>query len=119
VQQSWRDDAAENGKWPGEYAHEKFMAWGDSSLAPRDKETYAKWSRMDEETVDTFWYEITPLGIVIDGETAVVMYSLLLGEGSESEDRSLVPYSAVEVLRHDGENWRFLASTTFRPHFGD
>lgn len=119
VQQSWVDDAAENGKWPGEYAHEKFMAWGDSYAAPRDKEAAATWERMDAETTDIFWHEITPLGIVIEGDTAVVMYLAQVGEESDKGGRSLVPYSVVEVLRRDGENWQFLATTSFRPNYGN
>ena len=39
VEQSWVDDAAENGKWPAEYTHEKYMAWGDSSAAPLNRDS--------------------------------------------------------------------------------
>jgi hypothetical protein len=115
VQQSWEDETAKDVKWPAEYTHEKFMAWGDSSLAPRDRDTFVKWVRTNEETADTFWYEITPLAIIIEGETAVVMYSSLVGEQSKNGDRSFVPYSIVEVLTQDGEDWQFLSTTSFGP----
>lgn len=118
VQQSWKDDVAKNGKWPAEYAHQKFMSWGDSP-APRDRDTYAKWVRMNEATSSTFWYENTPLAIIIEGETAVVMYSSLVGEESKSGDRSFTPSSIVEVLRQVGEKWQFLASTSVAPDYDD
>jgi hypothetical protein len=119
VQQSWKDDVAENGKWPGEYAHEKYMTWGDSHPAPRDRDMYTKWVRMNEEANDTFWYEITPLAIIVEGETAVVMYSSLVGQESKNGERSFSSSSFVEMLRQDGENWQLLASTSFTPDYNN
>ena len=28
VEQSWVDDVAENGKWPADYVHDKYVSWG-------------------------------------------------------------------------------------------
>ena len=111
IERSWADEVAENEKWPGEYVHAKYVAWGDFP-APRDKETYTKWIRMNEETVDTFWYEIMPLAITVQDETAVVMYSSLSGEEDKNGERTLVPYHLVETLIRENGNWKFLSSTS-------
>lgn len=71
VQQSWKDDAGETGRWPNEYAHDKFVSWWAIRPAPLDRETYARWERTYVQAADTFWYEMTPLAIVVEGETAV------------------------------------------------
>ena len=33
VDQSWEAQAAENGKWPGDFTHEKFVQWGGQSAS--------------------------------------------------------------------------------------
>jgi hypothetical protein len=119
VQQSWVDDAAENRKWPAEYAHEKFVTWGDDRIAPRDRETTIRWEHSSNAVADTFWYEITPLAIIVEGETAVVMYALLEGQESKDGERELTPSSVVEVLSRENRTWKFLASTTFTPRIGN
>lgn len=117
VEQSWQDDAGETGNWPGEYAHEEFVAWGDSFPAPRDKIAYDKWERTDGEGKDVFWYEVTPLAIALKGATAVVMYSALMGEEATNGERSFTAYHIVEMLTREGRDWRFLASTSFTPDY--
>lgn len=94
MQQSWQEDAAENGKWPAEYAHEKFVTWGDDRIAPRNRETAIRWERSSNDVADTFWY-------IIEGETAVVMYALLEGLESKDGERELVSSSVAEVLSRE------------------
>lgn len=113
IEQSWEDDVAENGNWPADYAHGAFLSWGGAQLAPRDLETYARWERMNEEVVETFWYEITPLGIVVEGDTAVAMYAALVGEQGENNEREMSTSRIVETLVRDGRRWKFVASASF------
>lgn len=119
VKQSWQDDAAENGRWPGAYASENFVAWGESTPMPRNLETYTAWERATEEVGDTVWHEITPLAIAIQGDTAVVMYSLLIGEEDDKGERNLNALNLVEVLNREGRNWKYVATANFSPDYGN
>ena len=38
VSQSWADEVAQNGNWPGAYAHEKMVSWGEDFPIPRSKD---------------------------------------------------------------------------------
>ncbi len=119
VEQSWDAQIAENGKWPGDFTHEKFVEWEANLLAPRDRETYIAWQRLLDEAIDTVWHEITPLAITVVGDTAVVMYSaLLLTENSDGESNAAV-ISLVEVLIRDDRSWEYLASSNFSPSYGN
>lgn len=118
VEQSWDAQAAENGKWPGDFTHELFVEWAANRFAPRDRETYIAWQRLVDGATDTIWHEITPLTITVVGDTAVVMYSArLLTENSAGESNTTV-ISLVEVLIRDGTSWEFLASSNFSPTYG-
>ena len=117
VQQSWQDDAAETGRWPGEYATENFVSWGEDIPAPRDLETYTAWERGTEEQTDTFWHEITPLAISVQGNSAVVMYLLFVGTENNDGERNMDTVNVVEVLSRVGRDWKYLASTTFTPDY--
>ena len=117
IEQTWRDDAAENGRWPGAYAAENFVAWSESTPMPRNIEKYTAWERAAEKDSDTVWYEITPLAIAVQGDTAVVMYSLFLGEQDKDGTRTLTALNLVEVLNRDDDTWKFVATTNFTPDY--
>jgi len=119
VEQSWDDQVAENGKWPGDFTHEKYVLWADNLPAPRGKVTYIASQRATDEASDTVWHEITPLAITIVGDTAVVMYSALLGIENTDGERNNVVLSLVEVLIRDGESWEYLATSNFSPGYGN
>ena len=119
VEQSWDSQVAEDGKWPGDYTHEKFVGWGENLPAPRGKETSIARRRGVDESTDTAWHEITPLAITVVGDTAVVMYAaIFLVVNSDGESNPAV-ISVVEVLIRDGRSWEFLASSNFSPSYGD
>lgn len=119
VVESWEDDVAKNGKWPADYAHSSFVAWGTKDPAPRNRSETISWNRAQEESGNTVvWYKVTPMSIVIEGDTAIVMYySDLLNrdkEGKQKRDAS----SIVEVFVREGRGWKFLSSTSFKPQSG-
>ena len=119
VEQSWESQVAEDGKWPGDFTHEKFVEWAENLPAPRGKETSIARQRGVDEAIDIAWHESTPLAITVVGDTAVVMYStLFLVINSDGESNSVV-ISVVEVLIRDGTSWEYLASSNFSPSYGD
>ena len=119
VEQSWDAQVAENGRWPGDFTHEKFVEWADNLPAPRGKEKSIARQRLADEASNTVWHEITPLVITVVGDTAVVMYSALLIIENSDGDRNPVVLSVDEVLVRDGGSWEYLATSNFSPSFGN
>ncbi len=119
VEQSWDSQVAEDGKWPSDYTHERYVAWAENLPAPRVKETTIARQRTVDEAFDTVWHEITPLAITVVGDTAVVMYSTIFAADNSDGERNTVVISVAEVLIRDGGTWEVLASTTFSPDYGD
>ena len=119
VEQSWDDQVAENGRWPGDFTHEKYVEWADNLPAPIGKERSIARQRLVDESSDTVWHEITPLVITVVGDTAVVMYSAILIIENSDGDHDPVVSSLHEVLVRDGGSWQYLAETNFTPDFGN
>lgn len=115
VEKSWVDDAAENGNWPDNYIHDKYVTWGADSGGPVYKDTSIKWSRFGDKDTDTLIYEISPAAITVEGSTAVVNYyaTTVTKTADGSRERSVVRIS--EVLVKDGNKWLFLAGSNFAP----
>ena len=89
------------------------------SPAPRNRAETIAWNRVQNESGNTtIWYKASPLSIVIEGDSAVVMYyAELLIEDKEGERERDVT-GLCEVLIRDGRGWKFLSSTGFKPKFG-
>jgi hypothetical protein len=117
VQQSWADEAAENGKWPGDYVHEKYVSWGADSAGPIYRESAIKWSRFSADSSETLIYETSPAAITIEGTTAVVNYSAISVRKNAEGKRNRTVVRLSEVLVHNGEKWVFLAGSSFEPDF--
>jgi hypothetical protein len=115
VEQSWVDDAEENGKWPADYVHDKYVTWGADSGGPIYKDASIKWSRFSDEGSDTLIYELSPAAITVEGNTAVVNYyaTTVTKDTEGKRERSVVRIS--EVLVNDGKKWMFLAGSSFEP----
>ncbi|MFT4993360.1 MAG: hypothetical protein ACI965_000379 [Paraglaciecola sp.] len=115
VEQSWVDDVAENGNWPKDYVHDKYVSWGADSGGPVYKDASIKWSRFGDESNDTLIYETSPAAITVEGNTAVVNYyaTSVTKNADDKHKRSVVRIS--EVLINDGKQWKFLAGSSFEP----
>jgi hypothetical protein len=48
VSQSWADEAAQNGKWPGSYVDDNVISWSQENPMPNYKDSLIKWSRFNE-----------------------------------------------------------------------
>jgi hypothetical protein len=115
VEQSWVDDAAENGNWPKNYVHDKYVSWGADSGGPVYKDASIKWSRFGDDASDTLIYENSPVAITVEGSTAVVNYyaTTVTTNAEGKRKRSVVRIS--EVLVKAGKKWKFLAGSSFEP----
>ena len=113
VSQSWADEVAQNGKWPGAYAHENMVSWGEDFPIPRSKDSVTKWTRFEDTQGKVINYEISPVAIAVSGNTAVVNYYAVAmrQRGNDKPEREVT--GLVETLVKDGNGWKFLASTSF------
>jgi len=112
VDASWQAESSEDGSWPGEYIHDRGVSWTAEWPGVRDAESVATWSRFGEQRRQTLQYELFPHRVVVEGDTAVVMYSFVqvvqVGEDFERESSGL-----VETLIRTADGWKFLALTGF------
>lgn len=113
VEQSWVDDAAENGRWPSEYVHDKVVDWGDSQAAPRGIDQLSAWTRFDNEGNQTLYYEITPAAIVVEDDTAVVHYHLMTVTEDQAGERETSIAGLIEALIRQNGEWKFISLSGF------
>lgn len=114
IEQSWVDDVAQNGKWPGDYADAQIVAWSADFPSPRTKESMIKWGRFEATQGKVLQYEIALQAIALSGNTAVVAYTLVMvREDSADKKTHRAREGVVETLVRSGSGWKFLATTGF------
>lgn len=113
VAKSWEDEAAQNGRWPGDYVHDRVVAWDNDFPAPRGKESVLKWTRFTEKTSKLLQYEVTPLAISVVGDTAVVHYGVVTVNQRVQDKPEREMGAAVETLVRTGGQWKYLSLSGF------
>jgi len=113
VAQSWVDDTAGNGKWPGKYVDEHAASWNASWPVPRGKASIEKWSRFGAENSKMLQYELFPQAIVVKNDTAVVHYSVVTVSENHEQKRKRDQTGNIETLVRDGKTWKFVSLTSF------
>jgi len=113
VSDSWADEVAENGNWPGQYVHEDAHSWGPSWPAPRGAESIASWSRFNNESSETMQYELFPLNVTVAGDTAVVHYGVVSVAADYQGKRERSSEGLVETLVRTDSGWKFIGLTSF------
>ena len=113
VSQSWADESAQNGKWPGSYVDDNVISWSQENPMPIYKDSLIKWSRFNESQSKTIHYDISPAAIAIRGNTAVVNYvaTNVSQRGTDKPDRDV--NAIIETLVRDGSGWKFLSTSSF------
>lgn len=113
VSQSWADEAAQNGKWPGSYVDDNVISWSQENPMPNYKDSLIKWSRFNESQSKTIHYDISPAAIAIRGDTAVVNYVAInvSQRGTDKPDRDV--NAIIETLVRDSNSWKFLSTSSF------
>lgn len=111
VAQSWVDEAARNGKWPGTSVHERFVSFDGSFPFPRHRNSFEKWVRFNDSQGQTINYEVAPAAITVAGDTAVVHYTGVTyrQRGTEKPEREM--FAVSETLVRQGGQWKFLSSS--------
>jgi hypothetical protein len=115
VEQSWVDDAEETGEWPTGYVAGEYSSWGETDAIPSNLAQADASVRFGDESTTTVFYEVKPVTISINGDTAVVNYcSTVVSENSAGEREREVSAVTETLVRRDGA-WLFLASSGWSP----
>lgn len=109
IQSQWQATMDKDTTWPDRLLHDRFMGWNNATPAPRDKASTAKWSRYNMEDGTTLVQELSPLGIVVQGSTAVAHYVYSVASEDREGKRQTRHGRYTDVLVRDGGSWRFLA----------
>ena len=122
--QSWSDEQLEvwkviNSDWESGKAkdsdridrllHDKFLGWGNLDPTPRNKASVKTWDRYFNQTSTTLVQELYPVGIVVQGNTAVAHYYYSRATEDKEGKRETVNGRYTDVLIKDGGQWTFLA----------
>jgi hypothetical protein len=109
IQAQWQAAMEKDTTWPERLLHESFLGWGNENPAPRDKASTDKWSRYNDENSTTLMQELSPIGIVVHGNTAVAHYFYSTAIENRKGERETTHGRYTDVLVRDGDTWRFLA----------
>ena len=119
VAQSWVDDVGETGKWPDSYVHDNVVAWGSEWPIPRGKDSISKWTRFRDANSEVLEYELFPLAIVVEGDTGVAHYSVVMvRKNSEGKNKRSVE-GIIETLHRIKGSWKFVSLGGFTMDEGD
>lgn len=95
--------------WCAEACHPNVLAWGVGYPAPRNKDQISAWSKRDQETSTALEVQVTPVGIVIQGDTAVAHYYYSQLSESEDGERRTEHGRYTDVLVKEGGKWLYIA----------
>ena len=108
IEAQW--DANESGDkdWIDRMLMENFFGWANGTPAPRSVSSTWKWERFNNEQGKMVAYELYPLEIVVEGDTAIAhyLYSSAYEEKKGDVETSHGRYTDILVRTDDG--WKFL-----------
>ncbi len=109
IQAQWQAAMEKDATWPERFLHESFLGWGNENPAPRNKRSTDRWNRYDMENSTTLMQELHPIGIIVQGNTAVAHYFYSTATENREGKRETTHGRYTDVLVRDGGTWRFLA----------
>ena len=109
VEDSWQAIAAKDHTWVDRLVHPKGRVWSNNYPMPRDHSSQGKWERYGAENSRTLVLELSPVAIVVQGNTAVAHYYYSQAMEDRKGDRKTEHGRYTDVLVRDGGQWKFLA----------
>jgi hypothetical protein len=105
----WAATRAKDHTWPERTLHPSFLGWTDTYPMPRDKEGVKAWERYDSEGSQVHAQELNPVGIVVEGSTAVVHYYYsTAAEDRDGKHKTTHGRYTDVLVKHEGK-WLFIA----------
>ena len=105
----WAMDMAGDKTWIDRYVHDDLLGWPNASPIPIGKESVAKWYGFEDPEASVPVFELTPVGIVVHGDVAVVHYFVDLGEIDSKGERHRRRGSWTDFLVKDNGSWKYIA----------
>jgi hypothetical protein len=109
VERSWVDDLAEDSSWIDRMSHPELLSWGSSYPVPRDRAQSRRWSQYEDDTSDALLHTLSPVGIAVRGDVAVLhYYATVAAEGTDGQRNTRIS-RCTDTLTRDGDTWLYLA----------
>jgi hypothetical protein len=89
--------------------HSSFLGWTRDTPMPRDKASTQRWSKYEFADSNVIELELSPVGIVVAGSTAVAHYYYSQATENSEGKRETVHGRYTDILVRDGGEWRFVA----------
>lgn len=104
----WKRSAAKDLAWVEEMVHPAALVWGNANPGPQTKASIARWERYNSGNSTTLEQEIFPLGIVVQGNLAVVHYRYATATEDLKKERKATNGRYTDVLIKEGGRWQFI-----------
>jgi len=98
IEAQWKASMEKDATWPEKYLHEKLLAWSDERPMPQDKSSIHSWTRYTVENSTTLLQELYPVGIIVQGNTAVAHYFYSQAEEDRKGERKTTHGRYTDVL---------------------
>jgi ketosteroid isomerase-like protein len=108
VERSWVDDIAEDATWVERMSHPELLSWGSSYPVPRDQAESKRWSEYQDDSSNALIYTLSPVGIAVRGDAAVVHYYATVAEENREGNRRTTVSRCTDTLARAGDTWRYL-----------
>jgi len=108
IERAWRAEREGNAKWVEELLSADFVGWSLDAPAPRDKSSTRLWTGFSARHSDLLEYELSPLSIIVHGDTAVAHYLFTSALQRKGETMKTVNGRYTDVLVRTADGWRFL-----------
>lgn len=119
----WSDDqkaawATINAQWEasknkdydawGSYLADDFKGWSNQGAVPGNKTSTISWIRFGGEQTTTLKYELSSMGLVVHGDTAIAHYYYVSVTEDKDGKRKTDTGRWSDTLVRDGKGWKFI-----------
>ena len=109
IEAQWKASMEKDTTWPDKVLHEKYLGWDNERPMPRDKSSIHSWTRYIIENTTTLLQELYPVGIIVQGNTAVAHYFYSQASENRKGERETSHGRYTDVLVKENGTWQFLA----------
>ena len=109
IEAQWKASMEKDTTWPDKVLQEKFLGWDNERPMPRDKSPTNSWTRYTNENSTTLLQELYPVGIIVQGNTAVAHYFYSQASENRKGERETSHGRYTDVLVKENGTWQFLA----------
>jgi hypothetical protein len=109
IEAQWKASMEKDTTWPDKVLQEKFLGWDIERPMPRDKSSTNSWTRYTNENSTTLLQELYPVGIIVQGNTAVAHYFYSQASENRKGERETTHGRYTDVLVKENGTWQFLA----------